>query len=231
MNRIYHPSDLSENQTITLEKTASNHVVNVLRLRVGNELVVFNGQGGEYLAELVTAGRQAEVLLKQFCDIKREPAISVHLGQCLSRGERMDYAIQKAVEVGVAEITPLFCERSNVKLPSDRIAKKIQHWQGVIISASEQSGRTIVPVLHQPIWLSDWVSQCEGASFICDFNPSDQLTHDFQQANLLIGPEGGLTPTEIELAYHYGFQSLHLGNLTLRTETAPIVAITKLTAA
>lgn len=229
MNRVFQQVDLECGKAITLDKAASNHLLNVLRMRVGEQLIVFDGLGGEYLAELVAGKPAAVIELREFYDIKREPDVSIHLGQCLSRGERMDYALQKSVEVGVAEITPIFAERCNVKLNKERIKKRMQHWQGVIVSACEQSGRTILPILHEPCELTSWIEQCQGVSFICDFKQTTVGDTGFKEANLLIGPEGGLTAAEMALAYQHQFRSLFLGNLTLRTETAPVVAITLLT--
>lgn len=228
MHRIYQLLDLKCGETVTLDKAASNHLLRVLRMRVGESLIVFNGRGGEYSAELVAVGQQAAIKLQEFYDIKREPSVAVHLGQCISRGERMDYALQKSVEVGVAEITPLFAERCNVKLDAGRIRKRMQHWQAIVISACEQSGRTTVPVLHEPVELTTWVQQCRGVSFVCDFQPTTSGDMNFKMANLLIGPEGGLTTEEIAFAHQHEFRSLFLGQLTLRTETAPVVAITTL---
>lgn len=198
-------------------------------MRVGESFVVFNGQGGEYEAEILsTADGVAQIQILAFVDVEREPALSVHLGQCLSRGERMDYAIQKSVEVGVTEITPLFSERCNVKLAEDRIEKRMRHWQQVIISACEQSGRLIIPTLHPPMPLREWVSCAEGTKFICDFQPQASVSEPVQRASVLIGPEGGFDETEVAFAHEQGFQSLTLGKLTLRTETAPVVALTRL---
>ena len=230
MNRIYQKSKLSVGDTVQLDKPASQHVLNVLRLRVGEELILFNGEGGEYHAKISGQTKQlAELSILAFDPVDRESALAIHLGQCLSRGERMDYAIQKSVEVGVAEITPLLSSRCNVKLADERIEKRLAHWQNIIISACEQSGRTRIPILHPPVELKDWVPQCKGLSFVADFQ-QNPIVHDssIKQVNLLIGPEGGLTNDEIHFAHQHQFQSLSLGQLTLRTETAPIVAMTRL---
>lgn len=229
MNRIYQKIVLAVGASCTLDKGASQHLLKVLRMRAGDQFVIFNGEGGEYKAELVdVAAGAAQIRLLEFVDVLREPRVKIHLGQCLSRGERMDYAIQKSVEMGVSQITPLFSERSNVKLPKERIEKRMRHWQQVIISACEQSGRTILPILSEPITLERWVAMCHGVSFICDFKPDDFVEHSFDAANLLIGPEGGFDEKEAQLAHENGFLSLSLGELTLRTETAPVVAMAKL---
>jgi 16S rRNA (uracil1498-N3)-methyltransferase len=229
MNRIYQKIVLTVGATCTLDKGSSQHLLKVLRMRIGEKLLVFSGAGGYYSSKLVSAANGvAQLQVLEFFDVLNEPPVYVHLGQCLSRGERMDYAIQKSVEVGVGEITPLFSERSNVKLPEERIEKRMQHWQKVIISACEQSGRTVLPILHRPMKIEQWIAQCEGVSFICDFKPDGLVEGTFDKANILIGPEGGLDANEIQLAHESGFHSLFLGNLTLRTETAPVVAISKL---
>ena len=230
MNRIYQKSKLEVGSDIQLDKSASQHVLNVLRLRVGEALIVFNGEGGEYHAKIIGQAKQcAQLQIVEFDAVDRESLLAIHLGQCLSRGERMDYAIQKSVEVGVAEITPLLSSRCNVKLANERIDKRLAHWQSIIISACEQSGRTRIPILNPPMVLTDWISQCQGLSFVADFQREPITTEPTtKHVNLLIGPEGGLTPGEIQLAHQHQFHSLSLGKLTLRTETAPIVAITQL---
>jgi 16S rRNA (uracil1498-N3)-methyltransferase len=230
MNRIYQKSKLEVGREIQLDKSASQHVLNVLRLRIGEELVLFNGDGGEYQAKIMGQTKQlAHLAIVKFDPVDREPALAIHLGQCLSRGERMDYAIQKSVEVGVAEITPLLSSRCNVKLADERIEKRLAHWHNIIISACEQSGRTCIPILNPPMELKDWMSQREGLGFVADFQQEPIMPDaSIKQVNLLIGPEGGLTPDEIQLARHHQFKSLSLGKLTLRTETAPVVAISQL---
>jgi 16S rRNA (uracil1498-N3)-methyltransferase len=229
MNRIYQKMVLTVGTTCMLDKMASKHLLKVLRMRVGEQFVIFNGEGGEYGAEIIsTAASVAHIQILEFFDVSREPEVKVHLGQCLSRGERMDYAIQKAVEVGVAQITPLFSERCNVKLNDERIEKRITHWQKVILSACEQSGRTEIPTICRPMELRDWVKQCKGIGFICDFQKEGEIEYTFDHANILIGPEGGLDDSEISFAHQHNFQSLSLGSLTLRTETAPVVALTRL---
>lgn len=230
MNRTYQDVHLEVNADITLSGVASHHLLKVLRLRVGEQLVLFNGLGGEYVAELTDVSRKvATCRVLNFINVNREAGISVHLGQGLSRGDRMDYVIQKSVEMGVAEISPLFTERCQVKLDPARLEKRMSHWYGILISAAEQSGRTALPVLHKPITLKDWLSQCNGFGLVCDFNQSNFAASEFQDhVSLLIGPESGFTNEELELAYQANFKSLSLGPRTLRTETAPIAALSTL---
>ena len=228
ITRTYQPTDLALNTELTLDKPASQHLLKVMRLRINDSLIVFNGKGGEYQATLTAIDKQhAIVHLDQFIDISRESPISIHLGQGLSRGERMDYAIQKSVELGVAEITPLLTERCNAKLPADRIQKRLDHWHKTIISACEQSGRTQIPQIHPPAQLADWVKAREGLNLVCDLEGRPfQPAPSQNQVNLLIGPEGGLTPEELDLAKQHQFNGLQLGPRTLRTETATVAALT-----
>jgi len=152
----------------------------------------------------------------------------VHLGQGISRGERMDYVVQKSVELGVDKITPLYTERCGVKISKERLAKKIAHWQAVAISACEQSGRCVVPQIMQPQTLSEWLSMQSGIAFVCDPKSNQRIPHNTEQPtslSLLIGPEGGLTDDEIKSAYNAGLQSLSLGPRVLRTETAAVVSL------
>lgn len=227
MNRIYQNVHLKMGGDITLSSAASHHLLKVLRLRVGEQLVLFNGLGGEYIAELTAvSGKCAHCHVIDFTDVNRESPVAVHLGQGLSRGDRMDYVIQKSVEMGVAEITPLFTERCQVKLDPARLEKRMSHWQGILISAAEQSGRTALPVLHQPLTLTEWLSHITGFGLVCDFNQSNFDVSELQDhINLLIGPESGFTTDELESAYQKKFKSLSLGPRTLRTETAPIAAL------
>lgn len=230
MNRIYQNKSFAVGGDTDLDQAASQHILQVLRLRVGDTIVLFNGDGSEYHAKLTGKTKQcAQVRISDVTSINREPSLAVHLGQCLSRGERMDYAIQKSVEVGVHEITPLFASRCNVKIIDERLDKRLMHWRHIIISACEQSGRTRIPILNPPMVLRDWILQCKGFSVVADFQQTNfMLDSSISRVNLLIGPEGGLTPEEIQLAHQHQFKSFSLGALTLRTETASIVAITQL---
>lgn len=229
--RLYQPVDLEVGATVTLSPTVHQHVIKSLRLRENAEIIIFNGKGGEYLAHITTVDRaHAAVCIDSFDAVSRESSLSIHLGQCVSRAERMDYAIQKSVEVGVSEITPILSARCQFKLPSERMPKRMQHWQRIIISACEQSGRTYVPVLNLPITVSEWAASVSGFKLVCDGAATSQLADMRSTApiNLLIGPEGGLAPEELATCYKHGFGGFSLGKRTLRTETAPIVAITLL---
>ncbi|TVP93679.1 MAG: 16S rRNA (uracil(1498)-N(3))-methyltransferase, partial [Pseudomonadaceae bacterium] len=157
-----------------------------------------------------------------------ESPLQVHLGQAMSRGERMDWAIQKAVELGVNAITPLFTERCEVKLQGERADKRQAHWQQVAISACEQCGRSQVPVVHPPQALADWLAQLDCELKLVLHHRTEQPLASLQKPaslGLLIGPEGGLSSEEIQRTEASGFQAVRLGPRVLRTETAPIVAL------
>lgn len=232
--RIYLDNELSLHKELILEGAASNHLVNVLRRGVGDTVILFNGRGGEYHGTLVsTTKKNACVLLSTFVDEQRESPLRVHLGQAIIKGERMDYAIQKAVELGVDSITPLISERSEVRLSNERMIKKVAHWQLVVNSACEQSKRNGVPNVNPPQNLQTWLSQRnESLRWLC--HPCSQATSNswpdqsIKSAALLIGPEGGLSPQELDIAKTNQFITHALGPRVLRAETAALVALTQL---
>ena len=228
--RIYQATELIVGENLMLDVAASMHLVRVLRLKIGSHVIVFNGKGGEYSAELIAIDKkQATVALKEYSDVNRESSLQLHLAQGISRGEKMDYTIQKAVELGVHKITPLFTEYCNVQLSPERMDKKIQHWRAIVVSACEQCGRNFIPEIAPPKKFSNWIASCnEQAKFILD-PTATQSFHNFsvtyQSICLLIGSEGGFAEHEIETANQFGFQSVHIGPRILRTETAGVAGI------
>ncbi|OED45778.1 16S rRNA (uracil(1498)-N(3))-methyltransferase [Endozoicomonas sp. (ex Bugula neritina AB1)] len=227
--RIYSDQPLSAGASIELIDSAANYVGKVLRMKVGEPLVLFNGQGGAFQSTiLVTSKKSVEVELNSFLEDDAESPLTIELGQTLSRGERMDYAIQKATEMGVTNITPLFSERCEVKLKADRVEKRLKHWQQIAISACEQCGRNVVPVIHSPANLDDWLSTRKTELNFVLHHRTEKKLEGFDKPNsvsLLIGPEGGLTADEITLAENQQFAPLALGPRVLRTETAPVASI------
>ena len=227
--RIYAPIELSEFQPVDLPELAANHVGRVLRMKPSDPLILFNGRGGCWQARIHSVNkRQVQVVPLEHISKDNESPLNISLGQSLSRGERMDYALQKAVEVGVTEITPLFTERCEVKLNSDRQEKRLRHWQQVIISACEQCGRNMIPAIHPPVALEQWISsRTSELNFVLHHRTSQALAgySTPQSVSLLIGPEGGLTADEISAAEQSGFHPLALGPRVLRTETAPVAAV------
>ena len=211
-----------------LPEAQAHYLSRVLRLTVGAAVQLFDGSGQEYIGELTSVSKKAvQVELRECLDGLPESALQIHLGQGLSRGERMDWAIQKATELGVAEITPLFTERCEVRLNDERMQKRLEHWQQIAISACEQCGRSKVPVIYAPQSVKDWQATVQAELKLVLHPVAQPLTEHTTPSTLafLIGPEGGLSDAEVAQAAEYGFQPARLGPRVLRTETAPIVAL------
>ena len=211
-----------------LPEAQAHYLARVLRLAPGAPLQLFNGQGPEYRGTLVEVDRKrVSVRLDEAVEALPDSPLRVHLGQGLSRGERMDWAIQKATELGVTEITPLFSERCEVRLNEERGDKRLAHWRQVAISACEQCGRAVVPVIHPPRALDPWLADVRADLKLVLHPVAAPLGQHPRPATLafLIGPEGGLSENEVERARHAGFQGARLGPRVLRTETAPVVAL------
>ncbi len=228
--RVYSPQNLTVGDCIQLEEGAARHLTSALRMTTGQSVIVFNGKGGEYNGELVAAKKGSATLrITEFKDIDRESPLSIHLAIGISRGERMDWIMQKATELGVTQITPLFTERCEVKLSGDRLHKKVRHWQQVAISACEQSQRNRVPQVNNPVALEQWQQACEASLKLVLYHRTEKSLGDICQPSgeivLLIGPEGGLSEREIEQAILLGFLPTAIGPRVLRTETAPLAAI------
>lgn len=228
--RIYQPHLLIPNQELSLTKEAANHVVRVLRLTTGAALNIFDGHGHEYSAVIHSVDKQQTIVkIIAAKNIECESPLRIHLGQGVSRGEKMDYTIQKAVELGVNEITPLLTERCGVKLSAERWEKRMSHWNNIIIAACEQSGRNYLPLLHEPQSLQQWTLNI-ATDFKLLLNPhaTQKLTDiavKMASVSLLIGSEGGLSEAEISLAQQRDFVNLRIGPRVLRTETAALAAI------
>lgn len=229
MPRFYIEADLTVDTTVELTETVSHHWVKVLRAQVGETATLFNGQGGEYHVELVeVAKKSATVQVLQFNPSNRTPHFTALLGQVMSKGDRMDYAIQKAVELGVSEIQLLTSERCEMRLKYDRDQKKLDHWQGIAIAACEQCGLNIVPKVLPPLSLEKWLeSNLPTTKLVLAPNKDevDVLADADPYLALLIGPEGGLSEAEISAANEKGFVNWCIGERVLRTETAPVVAL------
>ena len=229
MSRFFIQADLAVNTHVELTDTVFHHWVKVLRAQVGESATLFNGQGGEYQATLTDINKKtATVIIQQFNPDNRTPAFTTLLGQVMSKGDRMDYAIQKAVELGVSNIQLLTSERCEMRLKYDRDQKKIDHWQGIVIAACEQCGMNTVPTIYAPVSLDNWLaSQLPATKLVLAPNKdeTDVLVDATKDIALLIGPEGGLSEAEIQLANQAGFKNWCIGSRVLRTETAPIVAL------
>ena len=225
--RVFVDAELRSEQLVTLPKEAARHVGKVLRLPAGAPLVLFNGQGGEWLAELRFEDGIAQAELREYDGANKASPLAVTLLQAIGRGERMDYAIQKAVELGVAAIQPLFTERTVVKLDGQRLQKRQQHWQQVAVAACEQSGRNLVPTVMPACRFAEALAI--EADLRCLLAPAadSPLPAQVQPQTvaLLIGPEGGLSGAELEQATAAGWQAWQLGPRILRTETAGSAAL------
>ncbi|MCV2883482.1 16S rRNA (uracil(1498)-N(3))-methyltransferase [Aestuariibacter sp. AA17] len=233
--RIYHPDLLPTDEEVVLTADASNHLSNVLRLKENHPLILFNGDNNEYSATLIRADkRKAVARVDAKLSLSVESPLTIHLGQGVSRGDRMDLVMQKAVELGVSEITPLLTERCGVKLSEDRWQKKHQQWQKMIISACEQCGRNTLPVLNMPTPFSSWIGQSTSQMRLTLQPKSEHgirhLSIPQEGVRLLIGPEGGFSENEVYATTEAGFQTVKMGPRVLRTETAAIAAISALQA-
>ncbi|MDN3525051.1 16S rRNA (uracil(1498)-N(3))-methyltransferase [Halomonas sabkhae] len=230
--RIHVAAELSLGGDIVLPEGQARHLSRVLRLGVGAAVVLFDGRGHEAEAVLTEADRKRVVARIEHIGAGRgESPLAVHLGQAISKGDRMDYAIQKAVELGVTAITPLYTEHGDVRLKGEREAKKLAHWQAVAASACEQCGRATLPAVHPPRSLAEWLAERDEPLRLA-LHPGTPGVLDRRdapdRAALLIGPEGGLSDSEMASASQAGFEALTLGPRILRTETAPVVALTLL---
>jgi len=227
---IYTCQSLASGKTVTLEEGPSRHISQVLRLQPNNKLSLFNGDGQQYNARLQCCSKhKAEAEIISVTENSTEPPIHFTLALGISKGERVDYALQKAVELGISCFTPLFTERTVVKLKGERLERRLNHWKKIAIAACEQSGRNTIPTIEAAQQLDDWIVQAQqGTRLILHPNAAQSLnmlpTPD-GSVLLLIGPEGGLSGNEIATAEANGFTAVKLGPRILRTETAPIATL------
>lgn len=228
--RCFTSRALQTGQVVDLEVETAHHLVNVLRLRAGQDIVLFNGVGGEYAGQIETATKkQARVLIGDHTDLDRESPLAVTLAQGISRGQKMDYTIQKAVELGVQRIVPVLNVRSSSRLDADRRQKKHDHWTRIIIAACEQSGRNRLPELLPVMSLEEWLAADKSAvKLVLDPLAGQRpgnLPPPENGLTLLIGSEGGLNDAEINAAVATGYQPVCLGPRVLRTETAAVTVL------
>lgn len=231
--RIYHPEPLSVGEQVVLNDDAANHVGRVLRMSAGQQLQLFDGSNHIFDAEITVADKkrvQVQVTSSTLAD--RESPLNIHLGQVMSRGEKMEFTIQKSIELGVNTITPLLSERCGVKLDGERLDKKLQQWRKIAIAACEQCGRNRIPEIRPVMALEDWCGEpTDGLKLNLHPRAShsiNTLPQPVKQVRLLIGPEGGLSPDEITRTANHGFTDILLGPRVLRTETTALTAITAL---
>lgn len=233
ISRIFHPETLTTDITVNLSDDAVGHLLRVLRLPEGAEVILFDGSGHDFTAQLVNIEkRRAQAKVLERVPGLEESPLKLELGQGVSRGDKMDFTIQKAVELGVTQITPLLTERCGVKLDAKRWAKKYDHWHKVIIGACEQCGRAVIPTLRPVMELSDWLAE-DSASLSLNLHPRasksvSTLPPPEGPVRLLIGPEGGLSDQEIMAAATHQFTDILLGPRVLRTETAALTTLAAL---
>ncbi len=231
--RIYHPAPLIVGQDVALNDDAANHVGRVLRMTAGQPVQLFDGSNQVFDAEITRADKKSVMVnVRNSAVDDRESPLHIHLGQVMSRGEKMEFTIQKSIELGVSLITPLFSERCGVKLDAERLNKKLQQWQKIAIAACEQCGRNQVPEIRPAMDLETWCAEPdEGLKLNLHPRASasiNTLPLPVERIRLLIGPEGGLSADEIVMTAQYQFTDILLGPRVLRTETTALTAITAL---
>lgn len=235
MPRFYCPPPLPCSGSFNLPTEAAHHASRVLRLRTGDDVQLFDGEGRECHGEITdTSGKQVQIGNLMQINTCRESSLTTLLAQALSSSEKMDWVIQKATELGVTEIQPLSTERSVAKLSSERAAKRTEHWQQVAISACEQCGRNVLPVIHPPQDIMTWLQQMRASmdsKFILLPQGAESLQSQHRpngKAILLIGAEGGFSQAESDSAILCGFTPIRLGARVMRTETAAVAGLTAL---
>ncbi|MEE4251575.1 MAG: 16S rRNA (uracil(1498)-N(3))-methyltransferase [Alcanivoracaceae bacterium] len=226
MRRFYDNQDFQLQVLAELGDDASHHISKVLRMQPGSEITLFNGKGGEWLARIEVVGKRlVQVMPITFDQTDRTSSCAVHLALPLIKGDRMDYALQKATELGTASFQLLTTSRTEVRLDGGRLDKRLAHWQQVVISACEQCGMNRIPVVHEPVSLTGYLEREEtGLKLIA--HPGEQPVgaeqlRNIDRIHLLTGPEGGFSPDELTQSVRSGFSPFALGQRVLRAETAP----------
>jgi 16S rRNA (uracil1498-N3)-methyltransferase len=232
--RLYAALPLAPGAIVELPEAAAHHAARVLRLKVGDQLTLFNGAGGEFAVRIERiVARVVAVRVGHWLDVDRDSPLVVTLVQGLATGDRMDYVIQKAVELGVAAVRPVSAIRSVARLDASRAEKRLLHWRQIAISACEQCGRNRIPEVYPLLDLDDWLAQTSSVSLRLLLAPDAKVTLPGMARppggiELLVGPEGGLAPEEVAAALRAGFTAVRLGPRTLRTETAALAALAAL---
>lgn len=227
--RIHTPQAIAAGQPLTLEEQASAHLARVLRMRLNDNVRIFNGFGGEYLASIVEIGKKHVTLLPgEFSDANAQSPLQTHIAIGVSKGDKMDLIVQKCTELGVNCIYPIITARCDVKMDAERWQKKVERWQEITIGACEQSGRNLVPLVHAVQGFGEWLEETADLSR-CIFHPEGEMNFSGLpvQTNLAMafGPEGGFDDNEISMAHKAGCHIARLGPRILRAETAPIAAL------
>ncbi len=235
ISRIYYSGELKDKQRVQLDSSASAHLVRVLRIKAGTDIILFNGNGNDYHCQTLDENvRNLDVEIKSCQPNQTESPLNITLVQGISKSHRMEFCIQKATELGVQKIVPVICQRSNIRFDQKRIQKKLTHWQNVAISACEQSGRATIPEVTPLQTLTDYLlsNSRHNCLFMTPDAKYDFQTNQLHQSvskdpfiSLLIGPEGGFNQSETELLKSSQWQAIKMGPRILRTETAGPAAI------
>jgi 16S rRNA (uracil1498-N3)-methyltransferase len=232
MPRFYCPASLSAGASLALPPGAARHV-QVLRLQPGAEIILFNGEGGEWQAVVERMGRSdVQVLVRSHQAVEREPSLAIHLALGVPANERMDWLVEKAAELGAASIQPLLTSHSVLRPAGERAAKKQAHWQAIAAAACEQCGRNRVPVVHEVRELAAWMPEAAGQRLLLSLDTAARPIASVPvpgSALVLSGPEGGLSAGEEQAALARGFAPVSLGSRVLRAETAPLAVLAALT--
>ena len=230
LTRVFVATELDEGSVVDLPAETASHIAKVLRARSGDELVLFNGDGRELAGKIESVrGSKVRITVGRAANVDRESPLAVTLLQCVPRGDRMDFIVQKATELGVRHIVPVLSHRSVVRLDAGQASAKAQHWRAVAVSACEQSGRNRLPTIDAPRQLIDYLGDpaTAGTRLVLEPEPSAAVGPWSSDISLeiAVGPEGGFTPEELEAFRVAGFHRVCLGPRILRTETAAIAAL------
>lgn len=234
IHRVHCPQDLAPEQLLTLEGKAAHYLGRVLRVVPGQNIILFNGDGTDYFSEVLQVGKKnLQLMVQSRLPAARESALSVMVVQAISRGERMDQTLQKCTELGASAFQPVFSERVEVRLRGDKLARRLEHWRSVVISACEQSGRALVPAVCQPVSLSEWIQARSTEKRLVLAPGTDTPLSRValpQAVDLAVGPEGGFSSAEMAHMVAGGVEPAGLGPRILRTETAAPAALAVLQA-
>ena len=233
--RFYCPIELVPNKVVQLPSSPAHHAIRVLRLKINDQIVLFSGNGGEYKARVESITKSDMlVTVEEWQNVERESPLRITLAQSLLSNDKMDYVLQKAVELGVTTVQPISTERTVIRLTDERARRRIEHWQQIVINACEQCGRNEIPQVHDVRTLSEFVNHnapTETRSLMLSpyaANSLKNIDHLPRCIILLIGPEGGLTSLEEQIATNAGFVAVRLGQRILRGDTASLAALASL---
>jgi len=235
--RIHVEPPLAIGDQLALPAQAAEHVARVLRMVAGDALTLFNGDGRDYQATILAASKRGVLVsIDSALDAAREPPLALTLAQAIGRGDKMDWIVQKATELGVARIVPLLTERTQVQLDTARARKRVEHWRAVAVGACEQSGRALLPAVMAPLALPEWLAQADAEPGLrLALEPGAEqkvrtLHFTVPRVTLVVGPEGGLGAGDLQRLHEAGFAGVSFGPRILRTETAGLAALAALQA-